>query len=418
MMLTQKKWNVLTSGHSASYYNSGYANPSITSSQLTDLLFTPEWQELYAHYGNMHFYTLFSSNALFYSVSESLMIQLSGPLLSFNHGSLPSHIFSIRSCFYHLSFPHHAGFPSHHLFHRLLHLNSLLPPSASFAYRSIHRDCALILLHEVFRPVYASWQRTTAKDEISLLQQTIDTGQPRTGPRLRWVPRLEKALPVLARVLFNVQRTPFCRLLEECTPLPAAYETNRERWQWERARTVIHSIYKNQQSLKEQEATQEQGFLLPSFSTPTAPSIEELTSSSISSQQVFLFLHHCLHFLLPKSLLGSKRNWRRFFSALRSFVQSQSRDSFPVSAFTTGMDLSSIRWLVGEGKPSPASARVSQTLFQAMICFLLTTVIVCTLLVLSIDPSSVRSLLHHRHHLRLPRASVLPQARVCSHRSR
>ena len=181
---------------------------------------------------------------------------------------------------------------------------------------------------------------------------------------------------------------------------------------------MIHSIYKNQQSLKEQEATQEQGFLLPSFSTPTAPSIEELTSSSISSQQVFLFLHHCLHFLLPKALLGSKRNWRRFFSALRVFVQSQSRDSFPVSAFTTGMDLSSIRWLVVEGKPSPASARVSQTLFQAMICFLLTTVIVCTLLVLSIDPSSVRSLLHHRHHLRLPRASVLPQARVCSHRSR
>ena len=180
---------------------------------------------------------------------------------------------------------------------------------------------------------------------------------------------------------------------------------------------MIHSIYKNQQSLKEQEATQEQGFLLP-FSTPTAPSIEELTSSSLSSQQVFLFLHRCIHFLLPKSLLGSKRNWRRFFSALRVFVQSQSRDTFPVSAFTTGMDLSSIRWLAVEGKPSPATACVSQTLFQAMICFLLTTIIVCTLLVLSIDSSSVRSLLHHRHHLRLPRASVLPQARVRSHRSR
>ena len=416
-MLTQKKWNVLTSGHTPSYYNNGYSSPSITSSQITDLLFIPEWQEIYAHYGNMHLYNLFTSNSLFYSVNETLMIQLSGPYLTFGHPFLPTHSFSIRSSFYHLSFPHHAGFPSHHLFHQLLHLNSQLTPSAPFAYRSIHRDCALVLLHEVFRPVYATWQRTTAKAEMALLQQAVATGQTEKGPRLRCVPRLEKVLRLLARLLFNLQNTPFYRLLNECAPLPAAYETNRERWQYALARQVIHSIYKNQRSLKEQEATQEQCLLFPS-PTINAPSIEELTSTPTPSHQVFLFLQQCLHFLLPKALLGSRHNWRRFYSTLLEFVQSQSRDTFPLDAFTTGIELSSVCWLAVEGKPSSATARVSQALFQSLVSFIITSIIVRPFVGFSIDPSFVCPLLYHRYDICLQCSLVLQKACICCYSSR
>ena len=137
-------------------------------------------------------------------------------------------------------------------------------------------------------------------------------------------------------------------------------------------------MYKNQQVLREEEATQEQ--VLPGSSRAAAqPSIEELTSTSIPSLQVFRFVHHCLRYLLPKALLGSKKNWRRFSSSLRVLIQSQSRDTFQLDVFTSRIELSSIRWLAVKGSPSPATAKQTVALFNAFVLFLLKSVVVCEL---------------------------------------
>ena len=134
-------------------------------------------------------------------------------------------------------------------------------------------------------------------------------------------------------------------------------------------------MYKNQQVLREEEATQDAA--LPRSSRSAAqPSIEELTSTSVPSLQVFRFVHHCLRYLLPKALLGSKKNWRRFYSSLRMFIQSQSRDSFQLDAFTSGVELSSIQWLAVKGRPSPVTATQTVALFQALVLFLLRSVVV------------------------------------------
>ena len=117
-MLAQRKNNVLTSGYIYSPYGGTSGLQCIASSQLTDILLSPEWQEIYSFYGNAGLFRLFATMSVFYLLNETTTLQLSGPSPSFTR---PSEVvsLSLRSCFYRLSFPHHCGFSSHHLFNEL-----------------------------------------------------------------------------------------------------------------------------------------------------------------------------------------------------------------------------------------------------------------------------------------------------------
>ena len=265
-MLAQRKNNVLTSGYIYSPYGGTSGLQCIASSQLTDILLSPEWQEIYS----AGLFRLFATMSVFYLVNETTSLQLSGPSPSFTR---PSQVvsLSLRSCFYRLSFPHHCGFSSHHLFNELLELNQAVQlavktagsrdtpsmmisahrdtptpsthrdtPTTSthrdtptpFAYRDIRCDTVRILVHEIFRPVYPNWQRFTAKQEMMDVRRKCGLEKGERMPRVRPISRLDGIVPLLGRLLYNVKRAPYFQYLNKFASLPKEYEENRTRWQW------------------------------------------------------------------------------------------------------------------------------------------------------------------------------------------
>lgn len=250
-MLAQRKNNVLTSGYIYSPYGGTSGLQCIASSQLTDILLSPEWQEIYSLYGNAGLFRLFATMSVFYLLNETTTLQLSGPSPSFTR---PSQVvsLSLRSCFYRLSFPHHCGFSSHHLFNELLELNQAVQSAAkttsqdmpplmncthrdtptTTAYRDIRCDTVRILVHEIFRPVYPNWQRFTAKQEMVDVRRKCGLEKGERMPRVRPISRLDGIVPLLGRLLYNVKRAPYFQYLNEFASLPKEYEENRTRWQW------------------------------------------------------------------------------------------------------------------------------------------------------------------------------------------
>lgn len=269
-MLAQRKNNVLTSGYIYSPYGGTSGLQCIASSQLTDILLSPEWQEIYSLYGNAGLFRLFATMSVFYLLNETTTLQLSGPSPSFTR---PSQVvsLSLRSCFYRLSFPHHCGFSSHHLFNELLELNQAVQlavktagsrdtpsmmisahrdtptpsthrdtPTTSThrdtptttAYRDIRCDTVRILVHEIFRPVYPNWQRFTAKQEMVDVRRKCGLEKGERMPRVRPISRLDGIVPLLGRLLYNVKRAPYFQYLNKFASLPKEYEENRTRWQW------------------------------------------------------------------------------------------------------------------------------------------------------------------------------------------
>ena len=260
-MLAQRKNNVLTSGYIYSPYGGTSGLQCIASSQLTDILLSPEWQEIYSLYGNAGLFRLFATMSVFYLLNETTTLQLSGPSPSFTR---PSQVvsLSLRSCFYRLSFPHHCGFSSHHLFNELFELNQAVQlavktagsrdtpsmmisahrdtPTPSthrdtptpFAYRDIRCDTVRILVHEIFRPVYPNWQRFTAKQEMVDVRRKCGLEKGERMPRVRPISRLDGIVPLLGRLLYNVKRAPYFQYLNKFASLPKEYEENRTRWQW------------------------------------------------------------------------------------------------------------------------------------------------------------------------------------------
>ena len=137
-----------------------YSATSIATTQIIDLLLTPEWKELYQRIGNYSMYILLTNFYIFYLLPSNQLIQLAGPSLTHLYKKqLPETsplYYRLSSIFYHISYSKYPGFSNHHILTQLLKLNHDLnsvdkdaSPSC-FAYKSIRNEVAIILVHFIF----------------------------------------------------------------------------------------------------------------------------------------------------------------------------------------------------------------------------------------------------------------------------
>ena len=129
---------------------------------------------------------------------------------------------------------------------------------------------------------------------------------------------------------------------------------------------------------------QTQEFALPSSyhsSHKLSPPSMNLVENHVSSKQVYLFLHACLKRILPKGLLGSKKNWRAFYQNIYHFLTLR-YDGMSINEFAYQIKLSSIPWLQLHHKPTSIDNKQSELLFTSLLSFLLSSLIVSLLLYL------------------------------------
>lgn len=207
------------------------------TSSLKDLFMLPFWKKLYKMMGNQSMFSLLTENILYYQLSPTQRIQLTGP--AFQKNSLPNKTpsFSLSSIYYHLSFPRYPGFPKTHLLSRLYSLNQAInrieinsPPSA-FTYKTIRNDVVLILVHQIFKKCYSKWKNLSFEEEIRDLKirYHIQMGE-WTRKRVPFPPRLQSCKIELAKFLYNTFHCSFAHLIQIHTPLPDEYVEYKTQW--------------------------------------------------------------------------------------------------------------------------------------------------------------------------------------------
>lgn len=371
MFLSQKVQNVLTSGHSLRY-GEAVSNSLVTA---IELLLSKEWIEIWRQIGNDEVYFLLTSYSLFLNYDKS-WIQLAGPpvneLLLRSIGSPHLNKFSISSLCYRLSFSKSFGFPSSHVFLKLLRINRQL--SGKTIYKTIHQQTALILLHEILRPCYPHWSSFNLDQEI----EAVTKGQ---RIRIRYYPRLEKLLVLIAKVLYRSDHTPYGVYLHSVAPLPPSY----------RRFTACHTpnLTQNIQLYDS----------LPSFSKQSKIGSTSLAnlSSVVSSQQVYEFVRQCLKRLLPHSLFSSRHNWRVFYNHIYLLLSSTKKNGLRLDELICGIRLHDIGWLRVSGKPLSDTSRFNTLLLYSLMSFLIKSIIVfCTIYYSFVVSTNFQSFLCNR----------------------
>ena len=348
--LHQKIRNVITSGY---YLRNGFPMTNMVSC-LIDVFLTSEWKELFTVMGNIEFYLLLTRFSVFFQVNQS-WLQLTGPPLSEQlyrmHRSVHLEHFAVSSLFYRLSFPKTFGFPSKHIFSRLLQFNARV--SGEFIYKSIHHRTALLLMHEVLRSCYPHWSAVTLDQEMDayLSGQII---------RMRYPPRLKKLHLILGKILYCSSRTPYGVILERMAALPLWYQEHN-------AGTHYDQLTRN---------IEVDDSVHPTHKAQSGDSLHQLLSSPLSTQQVFSFILSCLHRLLPHSFLSTKHNWRVFFRHVYQLLTTTNRRGIRLAEMVSHIRLGEIDWLRVAGKPSGESARFSALLLSTVISFVIRDIIV------------------------------------------
>ena len=96
---------------------------------------------------------------------------------------------------------------------------------------------------------------------------------------------------------------------------------------------------------------------------------------TLSYNQIFDFLYHCIRRLFPKYLLGSKKNWRAFAHNLRLFL-TYFYQGMTLSAFLSNIKQSAISWLQVHHKPTAKDNQQSSLLLSSFMWFTIEQVIV------------------------------------------
>lgn len=351
MFISQKKQNVLTSGYSLRYET--LVSNSLYS--ISELFLTKEWVEIWRFIGNDEFFIMLTTYSLFLFYNQS-WIQLSGPPLNEYLGrrARSPHLssYSISSLCYRLSFSKSFGFPSSHIFSKLRRLNSEL--HGEMIYKTVHNQVALILLHEILRPCYPHWGAISLEEEIDAVLKGKRI-------RIRFYPRLEKLLLLVAKLLYNSAHTPYGVYLHSVASLPPSY--------------LRYNTF--------QGAHLTQNIQLYD-SIPSLPSDSKIKSTSnanlgsfLSSQEVFEFVRKCLSRLLPHSLLSSRHNWRTFYNHVYLLITTTKKSGIRLDEMICGIKLHDIPWLRTCGKPTCETSKFNTLLLYSVMSFLIKYIIVC-----------------------------------------
>ena len=211
-----------------------YSATSIATTQIIDLLLTPEWKELYQRIGNYSMYILLTNFYIFYLLPSNQLIQLAGPSLTHLYKKqLPEtspHHYRLSTIFYHISYSKYPGFSSHHILTQLLKLNHDLnsvdkdaSPSC-FAYKSIRNEVAIILVHFIFHNCYSKWKNLQFSEEINRVRVKYGLLEGEIKPiRVPFPPRLNQCKIVLAKLLYYTDHCSFALYLEKYVPLTSEY---------------------------------------------------------------------------------------------------------------------------------------------------------------------------------------------------
>ena len=138
---------------------------------------------------------------------------------------------------------------------------------------------------------------------------------------------------------------------------------------------IIIRLYRKQSALFLSNQSQEFSCSGIQESYQVAPPSLNLTGCFLQRKQVLQFLHSCCKRVLPKGLLGSKRNWRSFFQNLQRFLLSE-YDGMPFEEFAVNIRLSEISWLSVHHKPTAKDNKQSINLFSSLLSFLVNRFIV------------------------------------------
>ena len=359
MFISQKIQNVLTSGHTLRYEDA----VSNSLSSTNEFFLTKEWNDIWRVIGSDEVFLMLTTYSLFLLHNKS-WIQLAGPPLNefLTRSGRSPHLssFSISSLCYRLSFSKSYGFPSTHIFAKLNRLNGTLM-GKTFV-KTIHKQTALILLHEMLRPCYPHWDSFSLNEEID----AVATGK---KIRIRFYPRLEKLLVLVAKVLFNSTQIPYGVYLHSVAPLPSSYLRYNSCQCGHLTQNI--QLYDSIPSL-------------PKDSKIGSTSKDNL-SAFVSSHQVFDFVRKCLRRLLPHSLFSSRRNWRSFYNHIYLLISSTKKSGLRLDELVRGIKLHDIDWLKTSGKPTSDTSRFNTLLLYSVMSFLIKSIVVLQLLFRLID---------------------------------
>ena len=359
MYISQKIQNVLTSGHTLRYEDA----ISNSLSSTNEFFLTKQWHEIWRLIGNDEVFSMLTTYSLFQLHNKS-WIQLAGPPLNeflIRSGRSPHlNSFSISSLCYRLSFSKSFGFPSSHILSKLNRLNSQF--TGEPVYKTIQRQVALILLHEMLRPCYPHWDSLSLDEEI----KAITNGK---KIRIRFYPRLEKLLVLVAKVLFNSSHIPYGVYLHSVAPLPSSYVRFNSC-------QCVHLT----QNIQLYDS-------IPSLSKESkiGSTSKDNLSAFVSSQQVFEFVRKCLHRLLPHSFFSSRHNWRTFYNHLFLLITSTKKSGLRLDELVRGIKLHDIEWLKTSGKPTSDTSRFNTLLLYSVMSFLIKHIVVSIIFTCLID---------------------------------
>lgn len=109
--------------------------------------------------------------------------------------------------------------------------------------------------------------------------------------------------------------------------------------------------------------------------SPSPPSSSSLINCWIPTEDVCKFINACLKRIIPRGLIGSKKNWRVFLRNVHQFLTS-SYDGMPIDAFGYGIQLSAIPWLQIRHKATAKENQHNQHLFSSLLSFIVQWIIV------------------------------------------
>lgn len=133
--------------------------------------------------------------------------------------------------------------------------------------------------------------------------------------------------------------------------------------------------YRSLKRLTETNQSQVFPYLSSQELSPSPPSSNSLINCTVPIDDVCKFINVCLKRIIPRGLLGSKKNWRVFLKNVRQFLTS-SYDGMPIEAFGYGMQLSTITWLQFHHKATAKENHHNQHLFSSLLSFIVQWIIV------------------------------------------